>query len=165
MRAVLDPPRADFTGESDRMWTCRLWKPKWEMAAKNRPKGALKGTVSSGYASPRGNPSDETLTQPCLKGERDTQVLKFKAMLRVTGSMRWSGSARALMSHVPPESMRQGAEASMACGWRIFFTDSTREILLFEAQDQILKLAQIMHYVILIVIKNLERSQENHSRN
>jgi hypothetical protein len=84
------------------------------MAAKKRPKGELKGTVSRGYASPRENPSDETLTQPFLKGERDTQVRKFKAMFRVTGSIRSSGSARALMSHVPPESMRQGAEASIA---------------------------------------------------
>jgi hypothetical protein len=84
------------------------------MAAKKRPKGGLKGTLSRGYASPGENPSDETLTQPFLKGVRDTQVLRLKAMFRVTGAIRSSGSARALISHVPPESMRQGAEASIA---------------------------------------------------
>lgn len=114
MSAVLEPPRADLTGESDLIWTCRPWKAKWETAAKKRPKGLVKGTESREYSSPRGNPSEETLTQPFLKGERDTLVLKFKAMLRVTGSILWSGSAKALMSHVPPESMRQGAEASIA---------------------------------------------------
>jgi hypothetical protein len=44
-------------------------------------------------------------------------------MLTVTGLIFSKGRARALISQVPPESIRQGADASTGLRSRIFFMD------------------------------------------
>ena len=43
--AVLEPPRADFTGESDLIWAWRPWKPKWEMAAEQTKRGVERDRI------------------------------------------------------------------------------------------------------------------------
>ncbi len=60
----------------------------------------------------RPNPRDEILTCPSSKGPSLTDVLKLMAALTVVGISSAKGSAKARISHVPPASMRQGADAS-----------------------------------------------------
>ena len=127
MMELVKPPRAAFKGESDLICTWSPWKPKYEIAAKKSPKGESKGRPSAGCSSPRGKPSEETFTRPLSKEETVTRVLRLRAILIVTGSISAIGSAMALISHVPPASTRQGAEASIERDRNNFLTDKGME--------------------------------------
>ena len=51
-----------------------------------------------------------------------TFVLRVTAMLTVTGTMQAIGRAKALISHVPPESILQGADAAKKRRSKILLT-------------------------------------------
>ena len=94
-----------------------------EIAAKKRPKGGTKGRFPIACSSELEKPWDAIFTHPSLKGESVTRDRRFKAIFIVRGSSLSSGRAMALISHVPPESILQGAEASIFSFSRIFLTD------------------------------------------
>jgi hypothetical protein len=119
MAAAEDPPRALRGGEADSISIWIPLTPKYVAMANIRPRGWLKGAVSSGKEM-LSKPAELTFTCPETPGRIRTRVLRLIAALTVQGLRRLNGKWNVLISRVPPISIRQGADASIGADFKIF---------------------------------------------